>query len=107
MNNLTHSKSGLTPMKSFLLFALILGFAVSCKKVNIDKDDLRDFQQVNLISSSGAWSPVLTDPTLLNAWGLAWSPSGIAWVNAQTGHVSELYTGDGAIVRAPVNIPSP
>ncbi|MEJ0081767.1 MAG: TIGR03118 family protein [Puia sp.] len=39
--------------------------------------------------------------------GLAWAPSGIAWVNSMSGHVSELYTGEGAIVRAPVNIPSP
>jgi uncharacterized protein (TIGR03118 family) len=107
MNNFTHLKPGLSPMKFILLLVLVFNFSVSCKKINIDKNDLRDFQQVNLVSSSGTWSPVLTDPTLLNAWGLAWSPSGIAWVNAQTGHVSELYTGEGAIVRAPVNIPSP
>ena len=51
--------------------------------------------------------PVLTDPTMLNAWGLAWAPSGIAWVNAEAGHVSELYSGDGAQLRAGINIPSP
>ena len=107
MNNLSHSKSRLNLTGFILVFAFGLGFTISCKKINIDKEDLRDFQQVNLVANSGAWSPVLTDPTLLNAWGLAWSPGGIAWVNSQTGHVSELYSGEGAMIRPGVNIPSP
>ena len=41
-----------------------------------------------------------------DAWGLAWAPSGIAWVNTEAGHVSELFTGEGAIVRPAINIPS-
>src|SRR5450432_1417825 len=103
MNNLSNSKSGLKPVRFILLFVLVLGLTLSCKKINIDKNDLRDFQQVNLVASGGAWSPVLTDPTLLKAW----APSGIAWVNAEAGHVSELYTGEGAVVRPGINIPSP
>ncbi len=82
-------------------------FAVSCYKQNIDDKALRDFQQVNLVSNAAKYSPTVNDPTLQNAWGLSWSPTGIAWVNSLSGHVSELYTGGGAIVRAPVNIPSP
>jgi uncharacterized protein (TIGR03118 family) len=107
MNNFKNSKLGLNPVRLCLLFIFILGLTLSCKKVKIDKNDLRDFQQVNLVANSDAYSPVLTDPTLLNAWGLAWSPGGIAWVNAQAAHVSHLYTGEGAIVRPAVNIPSP
>jgi uncharacterized protein (TIGR03118 family) len=89
-----------------LIISLLL-LSTGCKKVNINKNDLRDFQQVNLVSNNGAFAPVLTDPILQNAWGLAWAPSGIAWVNAEAGHVSALFTGEGAFVRAPVNIPSP
>ena len=48
-----------------------------------------------------------TIPTLQNAWGIAWSPTGIAWVNSEASHLSHLYTGEGAIVRPAVNIPSP
>ena len=93
---------------SFALFPLCLFiFSVGCRKISIDKDDLRNFQQVNLVASSSSFSPVLTDGTLLNAWGLAWSPTRIAWVNSHDGHVSELYTEAGAIVRPPVHIPSP
>jgi uncharacterized protein (TIGR03118 family) len=100
------TKPGLSPAKIFLLFILASSLS-NCKKVNIDKDDLRDFQQTNLVSNNGSNSPVLTDMTLQNAWGLAWSPGGIAWVNAEAGHVSELYTAEGAKVRPGVNIPSP
>ena len=107
MKSLTPIFAGLKTMKFSLIFISLLVLASSCMKNRIDKDDLRDFQQVNLVANSGAWSPVLTDPTLLNAWGLAWSPGGTAWVNSQTGHVSELYSGEGVMIRPGVNIPSP
>lgn len=90
---------------------LMIGFAafsVGCNKPHvIDNNDLRDFKQVNLVANSTEYHPVTVDPTLLNAFGIAWSPNGIAWVNSVGGHVSELYTAEGAIARTPVNIPSP
>ncbi|GGB17352.1 hypothetical protein GCM10011511_46430 [Puia dinghuensis] len=89
-----------------LLACLLL--ATACHKlIFINNHHLRSFQQVNLVANKSSYGAGLTDSTLQNAWGLAWSPSGIAWVNSQAGHVSELYTADGAIVRPPVAIPSP
>jgi uncharacterized protein (TIGR03118 family) len=85
----------------------VLVVAGGCRKMVINNKELRDFEQVNLVSNSMVYGPKLVDPTLHNAWGLTWAPSGIAWVNSNGGHVSELYTGEGAIVRAPVRIPSP
>ncbi len=107
MNNLTPYRFRFQPARLSLFFAIFLLLSPGCRKGNIDNKGLRNFQQVNLVANSGAYSPVLIDPTLHNAWGLAWAPSGIAWVNSMSGHVSELYTGEGAIVRPPVNIPSP
>jgi len=107
MNKKNNSGKGLTPLRLCLLLVLFTGFSVSCRKANIDKNDLRDFDQVNLVSNNGADGPVLNDPTLQNAWGIAWSPTGIAWVNSEASHLSHLYTGEGAIVRPAVNIPSP
>ena len=78
-----------------------------CKKSGEDKNDLRNFKQVNLVANKSLYNPVTVDPTLQNAFGLAWSPNGIAWVNSLAGHVSELYSAEGAIARTPVNIPSP
>jgi uncharacterized protein (TIGR03118 family) len=89
-----------------LLFAIIV-LATACHKINIDRDDLRNFEQVVLVANKWSYGPKLVDTTLQNGWGLAWAPSGIAWVNANGDGLSELYSGEGAIVRAPVRIPSP
>ena len=107
MNKFINSGKGLTPVRLCLLVILLTGLSVGCRKANIDKNDLRDFQQVNLVSNNGAYGSTLIDPTLQNAWGIAWSPTGIAWVNSEASHLSHLYTGEGAIVRTAVNIPSP
>ena len=64
------------------------------------------FTQTNLVSDVPGWA-ARTDPTLINAWGLAWSPSGIAWIGSQAGHVSDVYNGEGNTVLGPVTIPSP
>jgi len=106
-------------MKSFFGWVFIictLLTAGSCRKFiiqhpggnnNNNDSDLVGFMQVNLVANNNEYGAKLVDTTLQNGWGLAWSPTGIAWVNSQAGHVSELYTGEGAIVRAPVAIPSP
>ncbi len=107
MNKPEHSKPWLRPANVCLLFISFLVLSIGCRKAVFNNNVLRDFEQVNLVANSANYSPALTDPTLQNAWGLAWAPSGIAWVNSMSGHVSELYTADGAIVRAPINIPSP
>ena len=107
MNNFFNSAKRSNPVRLCILFVLLTVITVGCRKSNIDQNDLRDFQQVNLVSNNGADGPTLTDPSLQNAWGIAWSPTGIAWVNSEASHLSHLYTGEGTIVRAAVNIPSP
>jgi uncharacterized protein (TIGR03118 family) len=117
MNILTHFMSPLrvkrdgrllVPFKRVGLWLLFGGLlAASCHKSNIKEKDLRNFEQVVLVANKAKYGPTLVDPTLQNAWGLAWAPSGIAWVNANNDGLSELYTGEGAIVRPPIHIPSP
>ncbi|HEY4107395.1 TIGR03118 family protein [Puia sp.] len=106
----------LLPLRlGYVLLACIL-LTTACRKLiihdhnnnnNNNNEDLAGFTQVNLVANNMGYDPKLVDSTLQNAWGLAWSPNGIAWVNSQAGHVSALYTAEGAIVRAPVKIPSP
>ena len=88
-----------------VLFSSLL-FTIACRKLDVHKK-LKDFDQVNLVDNNGEYAAAHTDPMLLNAWGLSWSPTGIAWVNAEIGHVSALYNSEGVPPRAPVNIPSP
>src|SRR5580704_13627746 len=100
MYNNTSNRLGM----AFVVMSLL---SAACHKMSVNSNDLRNFEQVNLIADNASYNPGLVDPTLKNAWGLAWSPTGIAWVNGEADGVSELYTGAGAIVRSPVLIPSP
>jgi len=79
----------------------------ACHKMNFNNNDLRNFLQVDLVANKTGYGAAHIDTTLQNAWGLAWAPSGIAWVNANATGLSEVYTGEGAIVRPPVMIPTP
>lgn len=94
-------------LHALLIAAVVLTF--SCRKSNVTNKDLRDFAQVNLVDNNGEYAATYTDPTLMNAWGLTFSSGGTPWVNSLAGHVSEVYTADGAPVpaRPAVNIPSP
>ena len=106
MNNLL-MRMGLRPGVAFLSFVVCV--TAGCHKAAMVEQDLRNFEQVNLVADKSAWNPALVDPTLKDAWGLAWAPSGIAWVNATVDGVSELYTVEPAVAkpRAAVNVPSP
>jgi uncharacterized protein (TIGR03118 family) len=92
------------------LFALtlagLMAFAVSCKKDKPPKE-LKDFVQVNLVGNNDKYAPARVDPLLLNAWGLSWSATGVAWVSSTGGGVSTVYNGEGGQVRPAVAIPSP
>jgi uncharacterized protein (TIGR03118 family) len=57
-------------------------------------------------------TPIVTsdpdsDPTLVNAWGLAFNPNGFAWVVANGSGVANVYTAAGPPARLVVTIPSP
>jgi uncharacterized protein (TIGR03118 family) len=106
MFNLKLTRAGLETKNRSLFLTVIVILSFGCHKSNVDQKDLRDFKQINLVANSAEYKPVTIDTTLINAFGIAWSPNGIAWVNSVGGHVSELYTSEGGIVRR-VNIPSP
>ncbi len=107
MKNITRSKDFFNPRKAIPFIILSLVFSAGCQKFIDNKLIKQDITQVNLVSNNPAWNPVHLDSSLMNAWGLTWAPSGIAWVNSEAGHVSELYSGEGVSLRAGVNIPSP
>jgi uncharacterized protein (TIGR03118 family) len=98
-------------MKSkHFMFLLISGLTMAisaCHKTDVDPHHLRNFKQVNLVANKSLYNPRNIDPTLINGFGMAWSPTGSAWVNSVGGHVSEIYNADGTIGRPAVHIPSP
>ena len=53
----------------------------------------KNFQQVNLVSSTTEYPALLLDPTLLNPWGLAFNGTGaIAWPASEGSGLSQLYS---------------
>jgi uncharacterized protein (TIGR03118 family) len=67
---------------------------------------LKDFVQVNLVGDNNDLHPVRVDPNLINAWGMAFAPSGPDWISANGTGLSVIYNTAGNDVRPPVTIPS-
>jgi uncharacterized protein (TIGR03118 family) len=110
MHNINLIETFLRRRMLYLSGVILIGMNSACHKSNDhnnNNNDLQGFQQVNLVANQALYGAKLTDTTLKDAWGLAFSSSGVAWVNSLSGHVSELYTAEGGRVRSAINIPSP
>jgi uncharacterized protein (TIGR03118 family) len=62
------------------------------------------YKQTDLVSNSSGTAPV-TDPQLINAWGLSRGSGSAWWVSDQAAGVSTLYNGAGAKQSLIVTIP--
>lgn len=85
---------------------LIMGFLITipaCKKPEPGKK----YQQINLVANTAGYHAARIDPHFVNGWGIAFGPSGVAWVSAQGPGLSEVWDKDG-IEKIPggVAIPS-
>ena len=85
-----------------VLFACLL-ISPGCKKPL----HLKGFEQVNLVANKAGYGATLVDPQFVNGWGIAFAPSGPAWVSANGTGLSFIFNALGAEVRPPVTIPSP
>lgn len=65
-----------------------------------------DTVQVNLVSDLTSIPANRVDVNLLNAWGIALTPSGIFWISANHSSLSVVYDKDGNQLRPPVSIPT-
>src|SRR5213080_2388747 len=67
------------------------------------------FLATDLIADQPGVAPI-TDPTLVNAWGISLSPTGGAfWVSANGSDLSQLYAGDvaGSPITQPFKVAIP
>jgi len=62
------------------------------------------YKQTNLVSNTSGAAPI-TDPQLMNAWGLSRGSGSAWWVSDQAAGVSTLYNGNGAKQSLIVTIP--
>jgi uncharacterized protein (TIGR03118 family) len=63
------------------------------------------YKQRNLVSDTNAIRAEHRDPRLVNAWGLAFNPFGVAWVADNGTGFATLYDGDGQPQSLVVQIP--
>ncbi|MFL6673229.1 MAG: TIGR03118 family protein [Massilia sp.] len=63
------------------------------------------YRQRNLVSDTAAIPAEHHDPQLVNSWGLAFNPFGVAWVADNGTGVSTLYDGNGIKQSLVVTIP--
>jgi uncharacterized protein (TIGR03118 family) len=87
----------------FVLFVLLLVFP-ACRKPH---HQLKGFEQVNLVANKASYGASRVDPQFVNGWGIAFGPSGPAWVSANGTGFSFIFNSLGAEVRPAVTIPSP
>jgi len=64
-----------------------------------------DYHVVNLVSDTSEYNPMHIDVNLVNAWGLAFGPTGGVWISAADKGLSVVYDRMGNTLRPPVAIP--
>ncbi len=99
-----------------LLFFISIFVLSGCQKVQDELMHLKDehapklsedYKKVTLVANTSGYNAGRIDASLVNAWGLTFSSTGIAWISANGTGVSTVYKKDGSQVLAPVAIPSP
>jgi uncharacterized protein (TIGR03118 family) len=88
-------------MKTFLRLAVGSAMALSLGAVAFGQH----YTQTNLVSNTPGVAPV-TDPTLVNPWGISASASSPWWVSDNLTGLSTLYNGAGVKQSLIVTIPS-
>ena len=78
----------------------------SCKKSD-DTIASQSFAVTKLVASQSSYGAARVDANLVNGWGIAFGPTGSAWISSEDAGVSVVYDKTGAQVLAPVTIPSP
>ena len=108
MKNL-NSKQLIQLVSLVLVTYTIIG--LGCKKStqvsSITATNLVNFSQVNLIASNASYRAGRVDTLLLDAYGIAFSPSGNIWLSSQVSGLSFIDDKEGNQLLAPVSIPSP
>jgi uncharacterized protein (TIGR03118 family) len=87
-------------MKMFLCLAGGASLALSA----VPLASAQHYTQVNLVANTSGVAPV-TDPHLVNPWGLSRSSSSPWWISDNGTGLSTLYNGAGAITPLVVTIP--
>ena len=92
-------------LTGFICLASLLIIASGCIKNPVN--ELKDFNQVNFVANNNEYSAARVDPSFINGWGLAFGPTGAAWVSVANSGLSEVWDKSGNVLIPAVTIPAP
>jgi len=87
-------------MKAFLQFAAVISLALATAPAVF----AQHYTQVNLVSNTSGVAPV-TDPNLVNPWGLSRTSGSPWWTSDNGAGLATLYSGAGTVIPLVVTIP--
>jgi uncharacterized protein (TIGR03118 family) len=91
---------------ALLVFLSFLIFSTGCKKnSSTTTSSGPNFNEVFLVADVGTYPGARIDTNLVNAWGIAISPTGRIWVSSAGKSLTTIYDGTGATLIAPIRIP--
>lgn len=83
----------ITPfLKGFFISGMFVMVINGCKK---HEPPLPGYEQTNLVSDVAGYGAARIDPTLINPWGISFSPTSPLWISANHSSLSVIYTKDG------------
>lgn len=65
----------------------------------------RNMTEINLVSDATEYQPAFIDANLVNAWGIAFSDEGEAWISSADQGVTTIYNHNGEQIMPAINIP--
>src|SRR3954464_10644842 len=81
------------------------GVAASSEALSTTTRFTRRVHRIDIVSDQAG--ALALDTTLVNAWGLAFSPTGVAWVSSNEQGLAEIYDVHGTRVAPAVTVPPP
>src|SRR5438128_758992 len=85
----------------FLLIMIAYIVTISCKKNNSSP---QKYAQTNLVADTAGFNASRIDTNLDNPWGIAFGPTGLAWISVNHSGMSVIYDVNGNSARNPVSI---
>ena len=95
----------LNTRRSAALLALTVLGCASTANAQVENSAAHLFYRAHALVSNGAVPADVTDPRLVNPWGLAFNPNAVVWVADNGTGVSTLYDGAGTAQSLVVKIP--
>lgn len=92
------------PLKSAFYFCAAFMLLNGCNKNEFPPSQLNGYVQTNLVADTEGFDAARIDPSLVNPWGISFSPTSPIWISANHTSLSVIYNPQGISVIPNVSI---